>query len=147
MNYVVVIVGLIICFALKALQALMIEEIRGRIERHACASVERAIASMPPQLQALRANKWRAEFATLESMPLSAIAFARRLQQRASRLAATLEQPALDKVGRTSARQMDYGRSLRGLIALLGLAGSAQAKLVGSYTKFALKPRTEPGRV
>lgn len=58
----------------------------GPIQRHAIATVEDTIASLPSELQAEFADEWREELAATLSTPIRATRVARDVRQRASRL-------------------------------------------------------------
>ena len=64
-------------FGVCVTRALMIDEIRGRIQRRIQTSLERTIASLPPELQDAWGAEWRAELAAVIEMPLSALRFVR----------------------------------------------------------------------
>jgi hypothetical protein len=85
-------VGLVIGAIAGLIQAvaggLLADQVRGHIQRRITARVETTSASLPPEMRAEWAEEWRAELATVISMPLTATRFARGLRQSALQLVA-----------------------------------------------------------
>jgi hypothetical protein len=67
-------------------RALLIDQVRGQIQRHLTQSVESTIARLPDDLQTEWGEEWRAELAACIAMPLTAARFARGLRARAHTL-------------------------------------------------------------
>ncbi len=67
-------------------RALLIDQVRGQIQRHLTQSVESTIASLPDDLQAEWGEEWRAELTACIAMPVTAARFARGLRARAHKL-------------------------------------------------------------
>jgi hypothetical protein len=80
MTALVLIFGVLGATVVAISRALLADEARGRIHRHAAASVEATIASLPPGLQEEWADEWRADLDEYRSMPLTALVFARNLR-------------------------------------------------------------------
>jgi hypothetical protein len=72
-------------------RALLIDQVRGQIQRHLTQSVESTIASLPDDLQAEWGEEWRAELSACILMPVTAARFARGLRARAHKLVDDLE--------------------------------------------------------
>ena len=91
MSTLLLICGLVLGLIVLVLRSLALDEVRGRISRRTDASVERTIASMPPELQAEWADEWRGELAAIRAMPFSSLALARNLRKTAAQLVAASE--------------------------------------------------------
>ncbi len=79
-------------------RALLIDQVRGQIQRHLTQSVESTIATLPDDLQAEWGDEWRAELAACIVMPVTAARFARGLRARAHKLVDDLEPAVPTKV-------------------------------------------------
>lgn len=86
MSALVVIVGVMVAALVVIGRALLVDETRGRIRRHATASVEATIASLPRELQDVWGEEWRADLQEVLSMPLTALLYARNLRVAAREL-------------------------------------------------------------
>jgi hypothetical protein len=133
---VLAIVGLL---ALALLRSLALEEARGRIARRVRRSLEQTIESLPPELAAEWGEEWRAELAALESMPLSAIGFARNVRRGAAELAGA---PALAGAGGAAGAPVAgtstdprWPARVRQLLARLG-AGPGPLRLMKRSRRF-----------
>lgn len=118
MSVALTIAGVALALIVGLVRALALDEIRGRMQRRAEASVEATIASLPPHLQEEWGPELRAELAAMRSMPLTAISFASGLRQTIGQLEeASLPVPADSGVGKA------------------GLVGGAGSQTVSRYAQ------------
>ena len=119
MTPLLVVLGFIAALGLGVLRALVIDQVRGQIQRRIIASVESTIASLPAELQAEWGDEWRAELAAAMSMPFTAARYARGLHHSATRLRTPLAEAAQARIGRPvqAAIVLDLGE--RGPTSLL----------------------------
>ncbi|HET7445377.1 MAG TPA: hypothetical protein VFJ57_12025 [Solirubrobacterales bacterium] len=96
MTTLLVIGGILLAFGVFVVRSLLLDELKGRMQRKARSKIEETINSLPVQLQDEWGPEWRAEVASMSSMPLSALAFARGVRKSAADLAgeAALGPPA-----------------------------------------------------
>lgn len=135
MTAVVAIAAFLGLLLLGLLRTLAYQEVRGRIARRVRRSVEQTIAAMPPELQDEWAEEWLAETAALESMPFSAVAFARNIRRSATELCGE-PVPALAGEGRGTApaRRIPVTR-----IRVWAERASAAVRIARSYPRTLMK--------
>jgi hypothetical protein len=104
------------------LNALVAAEVRGRLQRRVRQKVEHAIESLPDELRTEWGDKWRAELATVISMPLTAAQYAARLRRTAAQM---VGEPALETSDTRGARRARLKAVTAGLLANLVLASFA----------------------
>lgn len=83
MTTVLVVLTFVGVLAVAVARALAIDEVKGRIQRRITARLDETIGALPDALQAEWADEWRAELASIITMPVSAAMFVRGVQRSA----------------------------------------------------------------
>jgi len=109
---------------LAVLRALALDEVTGRIARRAERSIEETIASLPAEQQAEWADEWRAEVASLRSLPFSALLFARGVRVSAAELVGAQSLAGAAERSATGRRTGDLPRGTERLRSIAGRMGT-----------------------
>jgi hypothetical protein len=80
MSALLVILNLVSVIAVFVARAVLMDEVKGRVQRRISARLEATIAELPAELRAEWAQEWRAELATIIAMPVSAARFVRSMR-------------------------------------------------------------------
>jgi hypothetical protein len=116
MSALIVIALAIAGLAGAIVRALLIDQVRGQIQRHVTESVEATIASLSAERQAEWGDEWRAELAAIIAMPVTAARFARGLRTRANELAGEPAMGAMHRSSRSVQQHIGATRRVVGIV-------------------------------